>query len=339
MSFKSGTHTFTGEFACMTFNFIDGITFTGIDGLNKLLRQAYNTLCYSWETRPSFNDSSKQYPLLARYWNTYYYGQPIDISLFIFDINRQSIFNFSSSGYFTYQSKYLNYSDLILKLPDNLPVMVDNYQQYLNSTKAVRDTSLSVARDNAIFSGVQGFGSGVVGLSAGIATGSANTAGTGLINTIFNPIGAYLGYRHKKQRLQAQLEDAKKTNPNMVSFSSNKEYVLYKGGNIQTDFSEQGRNFKAYSGWCTWKPLDSDSIKSLNNIIYLYGTVNPTIDTLANQMSYQNTFNYLLFDKDHTETIFQKLTNVAVIPSKYHARIVYEMTEGIRFWNTEPNYL
>lgn len=307
----------------------------------------------------TWNYKDRPHQLCLNYFEFKLMGQPFNANYFYNATNNtletdSFDFCFTQSAFMKLFGSHTDLCDVpenIIALPADQPVAIDNYLNYVNANKNQRDNQLNIYKQefqrslvgqsfNFLMSGVDNVYStagsvlGALGgkkpnklgaISAGVG-GLINSVqgsfdfGMGLANTI-------IGYNNKLNTMKAQYADAKNTmgdtiQAGNISDSINGSY----GCNAQHSNTVVIRN----------KVLTEDTIKQMNNIIYLYGQNCPQINTL-NNFTVRNDFNYYLFDRDYLTTIFSNYVD-PIIPLETYGFIINQLTEGIRIWNTQPNY-
>lgn len=310
------------NFAYITFEFDKGKKFNNVHGLNVNFGNFIE-----WTVRPYFNQSDKLHKIAAKYINLTYYGNPINASDLLVGVE-QCIFNFSMSGYYGWKNKYTFMENNILKLPDNLPVGVDEYTKYVNSTRNQRDTGLNATANNAII----GTFSSLLGIGTSIASGSIGGALSGVLglgNTITSAVQA-------NKMVQAQLKDARYQKGTSFNFACNKEFILTKTFPFVSTEKPYPDTIKVKGLGSYWNTLTPDTIKSLNNIIYWYGCFTPLIKPLNQFLSVNSDFNYIQLDYQYLINILNSNEFWANTQKDFYEEALNFLISGIRLWNIQP---
>lgn len=102
---------------------------------------------------------------------------------------------------------------LILDYVSDLPAFINKYQQYIAANKNTRDTSLTIAKNNAIKDTAFGAVGGILGLAG--ASGGLDTAKS-LFSTAKGFTNTIMGYQNKKKMMTAELMDKKASIKNEI---------------------------------------------------------------------------------------------------------------------------
>ena len=336
LPFKIGNTNFSTKFACMYINMSSGMSVGNVIGLGCNL-----TNFYQFSERPLLNNSDKLHPLILRYMDFNYYGNKVDYTQYLTK-KGSVLYNFSNTGFFAYRTKFNNYSDNILELAGNLPQLTDTFLANLQATQNVRDTSLSIAKQQAIFGGIKSIfnpiGSAISGAASGGAVGAIAGAVGGGISTGFDIAGTVMGYNNKVNMVNAQINDSARAKPTNLSYSSNQDFVLAR----QTHKLRKeilGTLWAYYDLGTTYNLLDPNTIKALNNVIYFYGSPCNVFTSITNATSPNNDFNYVMFDMEYLTNIISTLPDFDSlnIPFEEQLRMINILVAGLRIWKVEPD--
>ena len=226
------------------------------------------------------------------------------------------IFLFAQSGVVKYfgntNNDIIPYDQGIINLPNELPIWIDNYLNYVNANKNSRDNQLHVWKQQL-----------ALGL-IGDVVGSTN-----VISSALSLGNSVVGYSQKLNSMKAQYADAKNTMGYSLQAGNVIDAVIGKIYNYNTNFGP-GEYFVRH------KNLTDSTIKALNNILYFYGRYEPQIGLLSS-FKVRADFNYYLFDKEYLSLIFTS-TIQTNIPVELHNHIMTQLSEGVRIWEVAPNY-
>lgn len=290
-----------------------------------------NVIDYNQQV-PNFNYSDKIHQYALKYFEYEYMGVPINASLLYSNNGIQIsnyIVNFTQSGFlkiFNVNNEFYNIKDGIITFPANQPSWEDKYVNYVNANKNQRDNQLNILRQQYEKDMISNAFGGLFGLGGAVASGdfvggikSLFGTGMGFANTI-------QGYQNAKNTMRAQYEDAKNTMGQTINAGNINDCLV---GYYNYQFNQQPSYLIRH------KNLTQTTIRDLNNVIYLYGTNNPQIDTLTN-FTVRSDFNYYLFDKQYLRHILPQNINVDV-PQEIYPYIIEQLSNGVRIWNTQPN--
>ena len=336
LPYKIGNTNFSAKFACMFINMSTGIGVNNVIGLGCNL-----TNLYSFNERPLLNNSEKLHPLILRYMEFNYFGNKVDYTQYLAKTG-DVIYNFSNTGFFAYRTKFNNYSENILELAGNLPQLTDTYLANLQATQNVRDTSLSIAKQQSTFGIVKSIfnpiGAAINGAASGGVAGAIAGGIGGGISTGFDIAGNVMGYQNKVNMVNAQLDDSARAKPTNLSFSSNHDFVL----SIQAYRPPKevlGTQWIYYDLGTTYNLLDPNTIKALNNVIYFYGSPCNVFTSIEQATSANNDFNYVMFDMEYLTNIISTLPEFDSlnIPFEEQLRMINTLIAGLRIWKVEPD--
>ena len=309
-------------FACLTIKVSGEVINNPIEIDNRIEAINYNAQVLSF----NYSDRLHQYALDKYDYN--WCGTSIPAHL-LYDTNKIKIndwmINFTQSCFVKILDNRLGLNEAILELPANLPTWNDTYNNYVNANKNQRDNQLNILKQqynknmfSSLFGGLFGFGNEIA--SGDLVGGFQSLFGTGMgfANNI-------LGYNNAISTMKAQYADAQ-----------NKMGDTINAGNIDDAIvGYYNYKFATPSHYVRHKDLTKNTIKALNNVLYLYGRYEPQIDTLTN-LSPRSDFNYYLFDKQYLQYMFAQNINVDV-PQEVYPYIIEQLSQGVRIWNIVPN--
>lgn len=242
---------------------------------------------------------------------------------------------FTSNGVLITKPDLLSIQEGVITYPYQLPSGVDTYINYVNSTKNSSDTSYQIAKQQAIMNGVFGTIEGLLGVGAGIgraATGNpvdivkgvsqATASGFGTVQSITNSI---MSVQFKEKQLRAHYKDKNNSLGNQILESQTQD-IMWKYYNY--DFGQynviEQRN------------LTTNSIKALNNVIYLYGEYYPRLAKLNEVWNIDGLdFRYIQLDKEFLSLEYEKYCNA---PLDLKDAILNQLDGGLRIWDKEVEY-
>lgn len=298
-----------------------------------------------------YNNTTFSTPYLLKYANIKYYGNDIKAEYRVNDMNTIFI---GGKIFFTDVCTIVSKSDNLISLeesiinyPYQLPIGVNEYEQYVKANRNVTDTSFNIAKQQqdlqfakSIFGGVMGISKSVIGGATGAgsklmkgdifgAVGSAvggtldamNTIG----NTAFDIAGQNLGIQATEQKIRAQYQQAKNTKGNNIQFSNVQTASLTQY--YDSDIGEQ------YEG-VEISTIDPNTLAMINNYILLNGYFNPEKDTFDKRINNERKFNYIQIDI----TLLINTLNINYsneYTNDIFNLIVEQLSNGIRIWNEE----
>lgn len=307
----------------------------------KLINDAFFNLIPHDEQVPSLNYDTKLHALVSDAYSLKWFNNIIKPSL-LYEKDKGITFNKICWG--ISQEPFLKvYSDTgfnldtVYTFTNELPSYQDSYLEYLTNTRYTRDNQLNIFKQQlilnttknifgAITSGWFPIGRAALGLKYGdrVAFGEGLRGGLGVANSLsFGLADTILGYQNNVNTLKAQYAD----------------YAASTGNNINPgsvdDIITSSFNYLTVSPSYAieYKDLTKDTIKALNNIIYLYGNFNPIYETYSN-LQPRNDFNYLQLDKEYLTTIFNQYINTNV-PIEVYSLILDTLTSGVRICKTD----
>lgn len=246
---------------------------------------------------------------------------------------------FTSNGVLITKPDLLSLQEGVITYPYQLPSGVDTYINYVNSTKNSSDTSYQIARQQAIVNGVFGGVNGLLGYLTGtgralggIATGNPmeilkglGTAGASGLEGIQSITNSIMSVQFKENQLRAHYKDKNNSLGNQILESQTQD-IMWKYYNYdfgQYNIIEQ-RN------------LTTNSIKALNNVIYLYGEYYPRLAKLNDVWNIEGLdFRYIQLDKEFLALEYEKYCNA---PLDLKDAILNQLNGGLRIWDKEVEY-
>lgn len=238
-------------------------------------------------------------------------------------------FNFTSQFFLINKYKYYSMENSVIPYVGELPLYFDRYNEYIQNTRNTRDTGLNIAAQNAIMGTVKSFVGGAASLATGDVMGVAN-AGMSLVSST-------LGFYQKQQMIDAELKDKRSSMGTEI-----------KAGNINDAAIATLITFPPDTGTTVYLGEDfecvrlaPDTIKALNNVIYLYGIFNPMINSINYFTDTSKSFNYYKFDAEYLSNIFTTTirgANSIPIQREYYSSIFNYLTGGVRMWKEKPQW-
>ena len=195
-------------------------------------------------------------------------------------IDLDGLLSFSNTGFsITLRDEALAPENRIINFGGTISFFSDDYAAYINSTRNTIDTSLNIAKQNAIMSGVESSVGATLSGVGSLLTGNIFGAISSGIKGVFSLAKSGLGYKQEKDRINAMLAD-KKASANNELHSSNDyinsllisslSYNGIKDTTIITDFgfgSEDQlpliNNILKYNGRKDYRSISFDDINSL----------------------------------------------------------------------------
>ena len=273
--------------------------------------------------------------------------------------------NFTNCGNLYTKINLLPLRDTIFKFTGELPYGIDNYINYVNATKESANTSYNIAKQNAIKNGIFGVLGGISSIIPGVGgllgsigtkisyipdfSGYGNMAGlvptTALVPTmglkesytIKDNLGAMFGGLNIGQgamqaisagisaglsvsqlaaKMKAHYADKNNTLGNTINISQDEDamWILANQDYGQYEVVE-------------FYNLTTNSIKALNNIIYLYGEYYPRIIDINSILSVGEDFSYIQLDGDYIKLNYYHLYDGV---RNYFDIVVNELESGVR---------
>lgn len=275
------------------------------------------------------------------------FNENINASLFRDKVSKKIVSNrmfvgVSQVGYVklipTDLTNYTYIQDNVIETSGLLPYPLDTYKEYLSNTRNTRDTQLGIFKQqfalgslNTITNFTNGVADSVSGL---LFPGKKNArrqynATSGLLNNFvdfgFGLANQIFGYQNQLNLMQASLKDSRRKMG--VNVNATSTYDTLKNS-IHTTIGKPCLQIEKLN-------LTTDTIKSLNNILYLYGHSANFYEDI-NQAFVRGDFNYLLFDMSYLTCVIAQYTNPEV-PVEIRSYILEQLGQGIRIWNIQPN--
>ncbi|MGL4617142.1 MAG: hypothetical protein ACRCUM_02790 [Mycoplasmoidaceae bacterium] len=262
-------------------------------------------------------------------WNFYYNfeTQSIDLS---------GTFFFNGTGTIVSNVGIDKTYNNVIVFPYQLPSAVDEYIKYYSGIMSSVNTGIEGQKknyeinkgqllSNTISSGIGG-GLGLIGqIASGNVLGgisSANSFASGIVNNVYNKQRLELSNEMYYKGLKSQFEDVQRTQTTNFNNSAitDLSFIYSNYGKINSE-SVQVRK------------LTEDSIKVINNLIYLYGYQNIGWYNW-NELLIYDTFNYVEFAS--TEMVRIILNNIDFNVKNLYDIIINFWSSGRRLWNIKP---
>ncbi len=259
-------------------------------------------------------------------------------------------FNYTSDIFFINQSRYYGVGDEIMSYIGYLPLYFDKYQEYVQNTRNTRDTGLNIAAQqmglgiaknyvNGVFSG-NSFVSGAMSFNPE----QMNAGAKGVIDSGFGIIQSVLGYVNKKNMVEADLKD-KRMSLNTEIRSGNVSDAGAVGVIMNSKKIPENRNYymdnASRGDFYQCDEFTTDTIKALNNVLYLYGQYNPRIGAIGDYMYSGSSFDYIMLDSEYLSNIFAttiRAANGVPLQREYYSTVYNYLTAGLRLWNEQPRW-
>lgn len=249
-------------------------------------------------------------------------------------------FFFTSNGILISKPPLLSLQNSIINFPYQLPSGTDDYINYVNATKNSADTSYNITKQNAIKDATFGAVSGVTQILGGVGKimnplniinpagmlggiGQAIQGGTNIAKSITDGV---MGVVQKEQQMRAKYADKNNQLGNQLAPANaiDAMWSVYNNSIEQFEMVEV-------------KNLTEHSLKSLNNIITLYGEFYPRIENINNVWNVegveQSKYRYLSLSSSYLDKIYYRYG--ANIPLEYRETIISLLGNGLRFWDVE----
>ncbi|MGL5657435.1 MAG: hypothetical protein ACRCXY_11465 [Fusobacteriaceae bacterium] len=226
--------------------------------------------------------------VLYNYYKLKYYDNDIDINYNKDEENNINIngnFIFNGQGTIIKNTNYQTLEEGNLVLPANLPTTTDDYLTYVNGIKSSVNTGIRNNDINSNFGIANSVLGGISGVVGGVMSGNPFGAVSSLASSVSGGLQSGMQKQMYRDTIKAQYEDLKRTKgtnlhtANVVDTSS----LLYP---IEGTYKEPFQLIE----------LDEKTLKSLNNIIYFYGNINPSLNTFE-ELTNRSAFNYIEFEK------------------------------------------
>lgn len=250
--------------------------------------------------------------------------------------------NFTSQFFLI--NKLKNYGGIngVLPYAADLPFYFDEYNKYIQNTKNTRDTGMNIAAQqmglgvakgafNVAFSAASS-AAGAMTLNPEMMLGGAK----GVVDAGFSITQSVLGYANKKAMMNAELAD-KRMSMNTEIRAGNIEDAAIS--TIITRLQSERNAYFEMGEFFEYAVPNTDTIKALNNVLYLYGQYNPKINTLNYFTESGRDFNYYKFDAEYLSNIFATTIREAgsvPVQREFYNHIFNYLTAGVRLWDKTP---
>lgn len=204
-----------------------------------------------------------------------------DGSEVLLGIELDGLLSFSNTGFsITLRDEALLPENRIVNFGGTISFFSDDYAAYINSTRNTIDTSLNIAKQNAVMGGVESTVGSTLGGVGSLLTGNIFGAISSGIKGIFGLSKSGLGYKQEKSRVDAMLADKKASANNQLHSSndyinsllvSNVAYSGIKDIAIITDFGRDAEdqfsiinNILKYNGRKDYRSVSFDDINGMD---------------------------------------------------------------------------
>lgn len=282
------------------------------------------------------NNSTYSTPYFLRYLNIKYFGNTINAEFRVNDMNKifigGKIFFTDTCNIICKSDELISLDKSVVSFPYQLPIGVDQYEQYVKSNRNVTDTGFAIERQKqdmniakTLFGGAMGGVKAAAKAATGDFVGAASTAISAASDTAFGMIGQIQGMQQMEQKIRWQYEQANMTMGNNIQFSNIANAALTE---YYDSVDEQFEGVEI-------SDLDENSLVQLNNYIFFNGYLNPEKDTLSNRLNKNRKFNFIQIDAQLLMTIINIKYNENRLNNEIYSMIIDQLTNGIRIWNED----
>lgn len=289
----------------------------------------------------TYNSTIIKNKIIFRYFQIKYLNAELNSRLYYMDnvgeINIGGLFMFSGSPAIVSRNKYLSSTENIINLPYQLPSVSDEYINYYSQTMSQVNTGLKHAEINAamglsqgVFNTVMGGANGFLSASAAKKEGNSPIGGimsgvSSIINGGFGLANTALGLTQYKENNTAKWADVARISGASFAASNIQDAAVLTNYVVKDNFCEI----------CEIRKPNENTIKLLNNILFLYGNMTPMSIPIADITPRQK-FNFIQVNQSWAATnlpTFLANENIDVIN-----RCVAMLANGVRLWRIFPNY-
>ncbi len=297
------------------------------------------------------NNDTYSTPYLLRYMDVKYFGNKINVE---FRVNNQQQVFIGGKLIFTdtcnivaKNSDLLSLENSIISFPYQLPIGIDQYEQYVKANRGVTDTGMAIARQqqelnmaksifgasssflqSAIMSPINSMGNlakGDVGGAVSSMVGGAFSQVNNIANLGFSLAGQMQGIQQQQRKIQAQYQQVQMTTGNTIQFSNINNASL-----MEYYDSNKGEQFEGVA----ISEIDKSTLINLNNFITLNGYMLPLFDTLNNRLNNNRKFNYIQINPELLINSLTVYDDLALSNDVYNF-IINQLTNGVRIWNSD----
>lgn len=278
-----------------------------------------------WNSTKIENLQVKAFENYSYYQNTKNWANYTDT----YDLNLSGLFIFNGAGSFFPTSSRLKSVDAPINYPYQLPSATDGYIEYYSRNLSSVNNGINqqkiqydLSKDRLIGGAV--FGAASIASNAGPNISTALSAGSFAFNTAMSSRDLERQNQSYYKGLAAQYEDVQRTtgaNFNTSNVNDSTNIIVQLNTPFHAEIMEK-------------MDLNVETIKVLNNVLFLYGNLNVGLydwHTLTQQ--YQQ-FNYIKFnDIDLSGIIINNEKLVETLPRNYAKMAVSFLAKGLRIIN------
>lgn len=297
------------------------------------------------------NNTTYSTEYFLRYLNIRYFGNMINAE---YRTNDQHVIYLGGKMFFTdtcnivsKSNEYISLNNSIINYPYQLPLGTNEYEQYVKANRNVVETGFNIAKREqelsfikTLTNGALGFISGGISaasnaISGNIAGATQSTVGmvSGLTNIGFDITKQFMGLQNQEEMIRAQYKKAQNTMGTTLMFSNIETASLMEYYNDNSNDQYEGVEVNE---------LDKNTLRLMNNYIYLNGYMLPNTSTFNDKINNARKFNYIQLDA----TLLDNQLNIVYDSAKYnndiYQMIKTQLLNGLRIWNnvdeTLPDY-
>lgn len=303
----------------------------GVDLKYPLLEYPIST------NKDKFNSTNINNSYLLNFFNISYFSNTKNW-LYYINTSKDGIKIINICGKLYYNGKLniitntckLKVSESIIEFPYQLPAITDSYVKYVAQSMSSIDTGLrqtQIAADMGLFQ--QQINMGVGALQSGMQIASKPSA-SGVLSAASSLFNAGMGIERNrrelanyKESLNARYEDARRVQGAEIHSSAVND-ACYLLSNLSDTFGEV----------LQLKIPTDDTIRNLNNVLYLFGNVNP-MNAPINDFLVRENFNYILITDTWISTNLDLIYASHTLAEK--SAIATNIAGGFRVWNIFPD--
>lgn len=286
--------------------------------------------------KDSFNSLEINNKLLMQFYNMSYFDNYKNWIYFLQETNNYQVVRvqgklvFNGKLNIVSNASRLKVTDSIIEYPSQLPSITDSYVRYYSQTMSSVNTGLrqtEISANMGMFNSVVGGGLNV--FSSALSNKNKKEGGSnggilgGIFSTAMNVEKNRRELRNYKESLASKYEDIKRVSGAEIHAStvSDNSFILSNFG-------------KKYGEVLQVQIPSDDTIRNLNNVLYLFGNLNP-MNAPINTFMVRDNFNYMLIADSWISTNIGTIYANTTLAEK--SAIAQNIAGGFRVWNIFPD--
>lgn len=286
--------------------------------------------------KDSFNSLEINDKLLMQFYNMSYFDNSKNWLYFLQETNGFQVVRvqgklvFNGKLNIVANTSRLKVTDSIIEYPSQLPSITDSYVRYYSQSMSSVNTGLrqtEISANMGMFNSV--VGGSLNAFSSALSNKKKKEGGSnggllgGIFSTAMNVEKNRRELRDYKESLSSKYEDIRRVSGAEIHAStvSDNSFILSNFG-------------KKYGEVLQVQIPTDDTIRNLNNILYLFGNLNP-MNAPINTFMVRDKFNYMLICDSWISTNIGTIFANATLAEK--SAIAQNIAGGFRVWNIFPD--